>query len=624
MFKRLAVIILVMALSGITLAQDTQVGESGIGDPFFPLMGNGGYDVQHYTIDLAIDMDSNTIAGTTVIEAVATQDLSAFNLDFAALDIAELTLDGDEVEFTHADDELTIMPDTPFAEGDTFTVSVTYSGIPGGGVTTGRSFNAGWVRYDTGILVAGEPSRALGWFPVNGHPRDKATYTMIFTVPQPYVVASNGLLEDEVTNDDGTTSFHFEVRFPMASYLATIGVAEFEIRTDEGPDGLPIRNYFPAYFADDAEVVFAPQADMITFFNTIFGPYPFDVYGVVVADVDLGFALETQTISLFGRNTVIDPESGGLQPPSASENVIAHELAHQWFGDSVSVANWQDIWLNEGFATYASWLWLEEAHGDSIFDRQLRQTYESISTPAEDLLIGELPDLPMSALTTGISRLDYVEDLLYEGEEIVGLFAGFPDGAIVLNRGFATSLLTFILGDSMSDSEIDRLMEGFPGEGLTGTGISDWLTTLPLDDAMLTGGDMLITFRTMSSPDLVIPGGQVRDIIIYLISYGLFDGTLPSIYLPPGNVTSDQLFNSGVYVRGAWVLHALRLEVGDEVFFDILRTYTDRFRYGNASTADFIAVAEEVSGRNLSFFFNGWLYSDSVPDVPQMGLRGRR
>jgi aminopeptidase N len=246
----------------------------------------------------------------------------------------------------------------------------------------------------------------------------------------------------------------------------TINIGRFVTQEQTGPNGLPIRNYFPPEIATAAEKTFGRTGQMIDYFDDLFGPYPFEAYGVAVVDKDLGYALETQTLSLFGR----DIARAG---PARAETVVAHELSHQWFGDSVSVENWQDIWLNEGFATYAEWLWQEHMRGGKARDESVRQTYDFL--------------------------------------------------------------------------------------------------------------------KTRQAP-------------------------------PPGKPPANDLFNAGVYGRGALTLHALRLRVGDELFFRILRAYTDRYRYGNASTADFIAVAEDVGKQDLAAFFDGWLNAEKLPAIAELGL----
>lgn len=438
-------------------------GDPDIGDPYYPGLGNGGYRVDHYTIRLTLDDDLDTFTGVVTIEAVAEQALSVFNLDFNGFTIQRLTVNGLATPMMRGGRELRISPLVPLAEGEAFTVEVTYRGAPQpqGGFT----FSSGWVRYPRGIYVSSQPNGAANWYPVNDHPLDKATYRFEITVPRPYVVAANGLLL-EVIEDEATLTYIWESIHPIASYLVTVNIADFVIQTEEGPDGLPIRNYFPARLAEAAEPVFAETAAMLEFFTELFGPYPFEAHGVVVADTPLFFALETQTLSLFGAEIVPGafPEVRGW---GSAETVIAHELAHQWFGNSVSPARWQDIWLNEGFATYASALWFEHKEGPEALEAIMDAHYRSIA-----------------------------------------------------------------------------------GRGYT-----------------------------------------------------------------PGDPGPLSLFGQGVYPQGAWTLHALRLEVGDAVFFDILRTYYARFAYGNATTEDFIAVAEELSGESLTDFFDAWLYDGGVPAV---------
>ncbi len=469
MQRKIVVMVVIVCLGlGVVHAQESGVpGAEGIGDSDFPLLGNGGYDAQHYSIDLKADVETNTIAGTVTMTAVLTEDVQTFNLDFASnFEISEVTLNGAAVDWDRQAHELIIMPsDVPLAVGDEITVGVTYSGQPQPVHTIAIPAEMGWNNYGTGVYVASEPDGSAGWYPVNDHPLDKATYAFRITVPKPYVVAANGLLTDTIDNG-ATTTYVWEEDHPMASYLVTVGIDDFTVQTAEGPDGLLIRNYFPPEIAEEAASAFAPTADMIAFFSDLIAPYPFEAYGVVVADVDLPFSLETQTMTLVARTW--------LKFGSGLDEVIAHELAHQWFGDSVSLSRWGDIWLNEGFATYLSWLWFEHQGGRKQLDEIVAQTY----------------------------------------------------------------------------SMLEQMSAG---------------------------------------------------------------GVMP----PPGDPPANDLFGISVYYWGAMTLHALRLQVGDDAFFEILRTYYDRYQYGNATTEDFIAVAEEISGQDLGDFFESWLYGKTIPALPE-------
>ncbi len=181
----------------------------------------------------------------------------------------------------------------------------------------------------------GEPSGAETWYPVNGHPSDKATYTLRITVPKPYDVASSGRLL-RITDDGDRRTFLWETRDPVASYLVALHIADLDETTAVGPRGLPIRNYFAHAISASDRASFDRLPAMIAYFESAFGPYPFEAYGATVVDEAFGAALETQTMSTHSRDAV-------------AESVVVHELAHQWFGDSVGLERWQDIWLNEGF-----------------------------------------------------------------------------------------------------------------------------------------------------------------------------------------------------------------------------------------------------------------------------------
>lgn len=340
-------------------------GAESIGDSLYPLMGNGGYDVTHYTIDLAVDVAANAIQGSTTIEAIATQNLATFNLDFEGLTVSGVQVDGHRAEFTRAGDELTVLPGEPLSQGQTFSTTVFYAGTPQPIRDPALSFaEIGWNPQPNGTFVVSQPSGAKSWYPVNNHPLDKATYTFRITVPTPYMVAANGLLKEKIEQDQ-TTTYVWEAADPVASYLTTVHIGEYEVQTQTTESGVPLRNYFPKGTSDAVKAKFAATPQMVAYLEDLLGPYPFESYGVALLNVDVGFALETQTLSTFGKQ-------------GAGEVVVMHELAHQWFGNSVSLADWQDIWLNEGFATYLSFLWLEHRNGPEAFSQQMDAIYRQL------------------------------------------------------------------------------------------------------------------------------------------------------------------------------------------------------------------------------------------------------
>lgn len=361
-------------------------GAPGIGDPYYPLLGNGGYDAIHYTIDLDLDVEGGTIVeATTTIDALATQDLSAFNLDYRGPQIDAVTVDGAPADWKRDGGELTITPARPLPAGEPFQTEVRYHGTPD--IDENDRFERGWWTTDHSIFAVGEPAGSDVWYPVNGHPRDKATYTLMVTVPEPYEVVSNGLL-DSVARSTGaagnpsTVTYTWDNQEPTASYLVMFHAAELDVTFDKGPGGITLIDAFPPDLTHEEQRRFDRVPEMIEVFTKLFGPYPFPSLGnTVFTDTPFNAALETQTMIGYDRSAV-------------SERTIAHETAHQWFGDSVSPARWQDIWLNEGFARYAEILWADAAHGPDAAAAALQRQIAGFATVSrtadgKGVLIGE-------------------------------------------------------------------------------------------------------------------------------------------------------------------------------------------------------------------------------------------
>jgi aminopeptidase N len=355
-------------------------GSPGLGDPFFPLAGNGGYDVRHYSLRLAYDPATRHLDGTATIRATATQNLSRFDLDLRGFRIARLLVDGRAASFSRAGQELVITPRKGLRAGRTFTVVVRYAGVPSV-ITDPDDSIEGWVPTADGAFVVGEPQGSPGWYPVNDNPRDKATYDFKVSVPAGLTVMANGVLESRRTRH-GRTTFVWRERFPMAPYLATATLGRFDLTRSRLSNGLPV------YVAVDPTLPRIPSLQelpsIVDFYSSIYGPYPFDAVGAIVDDApDVGYALETQTKPVFDR------------PPD--EATLAHELSHMWFGDSVTLTRWPDIWLHEGFATWSEWIWSEHQGRQSAhqFFADLYATPASdtdLWTPAPDRL-GSAVDL---------------------------------------------------------------------------------------------------------------------------------------------------------------------------------------------------------------------------------------
>ncbi len=446
--------------AGVEPSIDT-VGSAGLGDTYFPTAGNGGYDALHYNVELDVDPDANVLDATATIELVTTQDLSSLNLDFRGMDVSAVEVNDTIVDFRRADDELTVEFATVYPQGSELEIEVSYRGVPEN-VIEPTIDEIGWLDGPVGSYVVSEPIGTPSWIPVNDHPLDKATFTFVVTVPEGWQVAANGLLVSTTEVSAGgvpATTFRWQHADPMAPYLATVAIGKFVFTTEDGPDGIVIRNAIPPRLVDNAEFDFGRTAEMIDVFVDLFGPYPFEAYGSLVIEDSFGFALETQSLSLYSQVFVSGDRS--------AEPIFAHEIAHQWFGNSVSVARWQDIWLNEGFASYAETLWRE------------------------------------------------------------------------------------------------------------------------------------------FGPDKADPGPTMDAVWNRSSSLG-----------PPGDPGAGRLFAPTVYQRGQLVLHALRLVVGDESFFTILKTWAAENKYNAASTEDFITMAERVSGQDVRPLIESFLFDEQLPPLP--------
>ncbi|GGY05624.1 M1 family metallopeptidase [Streptomyces anandii] len=446
------------ALSFLTVAASSAPtpGAPGIGDTYFPLAGNGGFDARHYDLDIAYAPDTGRLDGRTTITARATENLSSFDLDLQQLTVTRVEVDGRRARFTRDGDELRVTPRGVLRKGRTFRVAVTYGGIPeplSGPIVFGSKY--GWMKTGDGVFVACEPNAASTWFPSSDHPSDKATYDIRIKAPRGLTAVSNGRLVS--TRDRGGSTYtHWRESRPMATYLATATIGKFDVRTGRTPSGTPI------YVAIDPKLkngnsvdVYAVTAAATDYWSQVFGPYPFEETGAIVDDMpEAGFSLEVQSKPAYSA--------------VRNETTIVHELAHQWFGDSVSVRRWKDVWLNEGFATYAQWLWAEHQGTSSAHD-SFRAAYDS--RPA---------------------------------------------------------------------------------------GSSFWQV-------------------------------EVAD------------------------PQRDTMFASAVYQRGAMALQALRERIGDRAFFRLLPAWTALHRYGNADTADFVRLAERISGQRLGDLFDAWLFTTGKP-----------
>ncbi len=402
---------------------------------------------------------SNRLDGRAKIIATTTDVRAEYSLDLAqSMRVAKVTVNGRRpAKFAHRGGKLTVTPAEKLPAGAVLVFGVQYSGTP---IPLRTMWGeVGWEELDEGSLVASQPNGAPTWFPCDDHPGSKATYRIAVTTDAPFVAIANGTLVHKTRKASRTTRV-YEQPEPMATYLATVQTGHYEIRT-LATEPVPQYGIHPPRLRAEFDRDFARQTEMLELFTRLFGPYPFAHYTALVTDDDLEIPLEAQGLSIFGANF--------CDGTGREERLVAHELAHQWFGNSLTLNRWCDIWLHEGFACYAEWLWSENSGGRSAHAH-----------------------------------------------------------ALDAHRGLARKPQDILLED--------------PG---------------PKD-----------------------------------------------------------MFDDRIYKRGALTLHALRLQLGDEPFFTLLRTWTEEHRHGNVTTAQFKDLAARFSEVSLRPLWEAWLSTRELPPAP--------
>ncbi|MFJ9640249.1 M1 family metallopeptidase [Streptomyces sp. NPDC101178] len=439
----------------------------GIGDRLFPELGNPGYDVLAYDIAFTYH-GSNTkpLDAVTEIRARTTAPLDRVNLDFARGTVRGVEVNGQTADFGSKNEDLVIQAPRRLPAGVPLNITVRHTSDP-----AGTSGNGGWIRTADGLAMANQADAAHRVFPSNDHPSDKAHFTFRITAPKDLTAVANGLPAGH-TRNGATTTWTYRTEHPMATELAQVSIGRSHVHHHTGPHGLPLRDVVPAADRERMEPWLKKTPAQLEWMERRVGRYPFESYGVLVADSRIGFALETQTLSLFGKSFFTEP----AYPEWYVDSVMVHELAHQWFGNSVSPATWSDLWLNEGHATWYEALHAEE-NGGWTLERRMREAYK-----------------------------------LSDGWRADGGPPAHPDG---------------------------------PAEG-----------------------EKLSLFRPV------------------------------------------------VYDGSALVLYALRQEIGTAAFDRLERAWVRIHRDGTATTADFTRLASGIAARDLTAFFESWLYGKKTPPMP--------
>ncbi|KAA0085727.1 M1 family peptidase [Mycolicibacterium sp. P9-64] len=348
-------------------------------DPYIPANGNFGYRVSRYELDIEYKVNINRLSGTATITATTLASLKSFTLDLAdALTVSKVSVNGHRPQsFTRSHGKLSITLSTALPAGAAMSITVRYAGTPRPIRTVWGE--VGFEELTNGALVAGQPNGAASWFPCDDHPSSKASYRIVISTENPYRAVANGELVSKRTRA-AMTAWTYEQAEPTSTYLITLQIGDYQThRLTKTP--VAMNAVLPQRLRDNFDYDFGRQPEMMKLFVKLFGPYPLSSgYTVVVTDDDLEIPLEAQGISIFGANHC-DGER-------TAERLIAHELAHQWFGNSVTARRWRDIWLHEGFACYAEWLWSEGSGGRSA-DDWARYYHGKLASSRQDLLLSD-------------------------------------------------------------------------------------------------------------------------------------------------------------------------------------------------------------------------------------------
>ncbi len=357
--------------TGVAAAGDgwgpAKPGSDGAGDSYYPQDGNGGYDVADYNLKVTYDPASHQLTGNEDIAARATQSLSSFNLDLHGLTVDSVKIDGRAARFARTGDhELVITPSRALRRGQSFKVKIAYHGVPAP-ISDPALGNNGWQYAQAGgAFVAGEPKSATTWYPVNDTPLDKATFHLAITVPDEWGVIANGREKPSIKAPGGTTHVWAE-ETPIVPYMTTVAIDKWTFDRQKRSDGTPIVSAFAPGVPDSTKQAEARLPEILDFLESKFGKYPIDAAGGIFLNEQIGFSLETMSRPIYSAGWA------GTVP------TIVHENAHQWYGDSVAVAHWRDVCLNECFASYATWLWDEGKEGVDL-NKQYADDVKKAST----------------------------------------------------------------------------------------------------------------------------------------------------------------------------------------------------------------------------------------------------
>jgi aminopeptidase N len=556
----------------VALAQSA--GSSSLGDPLYSYMGNGGYDALDYTIALRFSDDKKTVVGTTNIEAVATQDLASFNLDFGAMTVSNVVVGGVAARFSQADPEMTVVPASPLKKGEKFKVGIVYSGAPSTKLAVASAFGQ-WAISPMGLMVHAEPSQMFLWSPVNDHPADKATFTLQLTASRQNNAIANGELRERRENSDGSVTSTYRIGTPTATYFVMLAVGSWQVEEGGKVGNTRIRHYLALHTESSLRQAVEETKSIVEFFSQKLTPYPFSEVGVLTTDTPEVYALETQSL-------VVIPTSYYEGDYLGQVELIAHEFAHQWFGALVTFKNHEDMFIHEGFAEYLSRVYMNEVLGNYV---------------GSDSLERDLKTLYPSMVHQRTAEV-------YDHSRLVQILRNRL-GTKILSAQEVGKALDLLFGQSLPASTRTAILARVSSTGWSSAQLIEAIDALPFERIVLVYQN-LIDVRKLTN-------GKI-DAFFLAPNWDQFT--------PPAALKlGDNPFNKGVYYRGAMSNHALRLRLGNDKFWKLLSAFLEQYKFSNASVDDWLALVEKTAGREVRAFHQTWLRDPVVPDFPELGLK---
>jgi aminopeptidase N len=422
----------------------------------FPRSGSSAYDVDRYDLDLSYDPKTGAVKANAWMTATATERLDEISVDFGPMEIAGVTVnDVPAATIEQRAGKLHVTPAQPLAPGTAFVLGVGYGGVPEVRSDPLGS-PLGWIRTTKGSYTNLAPNGSGTWLPTNDRPGDKALFRLRLTVPEPFQAVANGVpLEPDRAAGRVTTVW--EMAEPMAPSELQITVGQLDRVDTTSPGGHVLTNFVAAGSPDPAQAL-ALAGQIVDYYSQLFGPYPFAAAGLTVMDAPPGLAVAAQGRPLVSARDLAAP----MQPHE--HGVLSTALAHQWFGAAVTPARWQDVWLSEGFTTYARWLWMQEAGLQRVDDAAAN----ALSRTNDMRAAFGPPDRPTAHDLASPAVADGGAVVLHALRETVGDARFFT----ILRRWVAEHRGQSVMTDAFIDHASDVV-----GDDLTGFFLT-WLSTV--------------------------------------------------------------------------------------------------------------------------------------------------